>query len=133
MKTLFLIFVAAMAAFSQELAKVDPKATTPAAKPAERPLTKEEVLTFRATMAEIKNLRAEFRIDEYEKKIKVIANEQQTAATDMCLSVGVPKELVQTQCGITTGLDENGQPLNGPDGKPITPKVFWNKPTAEKK
>lgn len=108
-------------------------------KSTERALTKDELLEFRSTMAEIKNLRVQYKIDEFQEKVQPKVAEQQEAFVKVCRSVGVPEEKIQpangqSECGMNTGLDNDGNPLKGPDGKPIAPKVWWAKPApADKK
>ena len=103
----------------------------------ERPLTKDEVLEFRSTMAEIKNLRTVYKISEFEDKVRPKVAEQQDAFTKACLSVGVPADKINptsgpSQCGLNTGLDEEGNPLKGADGKPIPAKVWYQAPPPAK-
>lgn len=101
--------------------------------PTERPLTETELLKIRATTAEIKLLRDEYKVDEFNQKVQPKSAEQLAVFTAACKSVGVPEDKIQTECGIATGFDQDGKPMNGADGKPVQPKVWWAKPPAEKK
>jgi hypothetical protein len=137
MKLMILAAAAALTMLGQApntpAAKVAPdvKAATPAI--TERAPSKDEILEYRATLAEIKNLRTVYKIDEFNQKVQPKVSEQQKLFADMCRSVGVPEEKItptvgQTECGLNMGVDDDGNPLKGADGKPISAKVWWAKP-----
>jgi hypothetical protein len=138
MRFAVLAAAAAMTMFGQvtPAAKVAPEAkvTAPAA-PTERPLTKDELLLFRSTMAEIRNLREKFHIDEFNEKVQPKVNEQNQVFVAACRSVSVPEDKIQptvgqSECSLNTGLDNEGNPLKDAAGKPVPPKVWWNKPAV---
>ena len=122
------VLLAALAAFSFGQ---DPKAEDKH----DRPLTKDELLTFRATMAEVRDLRATYKIAEFNEKIQPKVAEQQKTFFEACKSVGVPEDKINptsgpSECGLATGLDDNGNPVKDANGKPIAARVWWNKPAA---
>lgn len=127
-----MILIAALAAFSisAQVAKVEPKTTVDTPPPTERQLTKDEVTSFELASARIQVLRAKFHIDDYEKEAKPFQDTLNGIFVAACKSVGVSEELIQKgSCGFTVGVDQEGKPLLGPDGKPITARVVFVKPT----
>jgi hypothetical protein len=133
MKFLILLPLIATLSFSQET-KPSPKSDKA---PTERSLSKEEVWHLKDTIAEINLINQKYKIEEYHKELDPLVADQQATIQAACESIGIPKEKVQSECGVNLGLGPDGKPLNGPDGKtPVTPRVFWNKPapvTPEKK
>ena len=104
--------------------------------PQERPLTKEELLTFRATVAEINELRAAYKIAEFNEKVAPKVAEQQKAFFAACESVGVPKDKINPQsgpseCSLNTGMDDSGNPIKDAKGNTVQAKVWWNKAPAK--
>lgn len=129
------LLIAALAAFTlaaQPAAKPEPSpaSVTAAPSPTERALSETEVLKLTNANLKIKLLGEKFKLDEYRKEAEAITSEQNAVAVTMCLSVGVPKEFVQTQCGVNLGVDPDGKPLLGPDQKPVQPRVWWQRPAA---
>jgi hypothetical protein len=144
---LFAIFVMATCLMSgQEAAKVPPAETNGAGKgdvaqvsepqtPKERALTDGEVWHLKDTMAELTNLDSEYKIGEYNAKRSALLQEQMTVIGPACVSVSVPQDRISypkpdggtgSDCGITVpGKDKDGKPILGPDGKPLTGRV-WN-------
>lgn len=134
-----IVLLAAMAALmnaqAQVAAKPDSVPTVMNTKASDRPLTRDELLTFRATMAEIKDLRIAYKIQEFNEKIQPKVAEQQKAYVEACRSVGVPDDQIQpangqSLCGLTTGLDDDGNPIKDANGKPVAPRVWLIKPTT---
>lgn len=92
--------------------------------PTERPLTDVEILKIRATTAEIRNLQEEYKLEEFNQKVKPKSTEQMAVYQAACQSVGVPPDKMQTECGLATGFDQDGKQLTGADGKPVAPRVW---------
>jgi hypothetical protein len=129
---LLLLLVLPLLSFSQE-AKPTPK---PEKSPTERSLSKEEVWHLKDTIAEIALINTKYKMEDYHKELDPIVADQQATIAAACESIGIPKDKVQSECGVNLGLGPDGKPLNAPDGKPVTPRVWWNKPapaTPEKK
>lgn len=113
-------------------AKVAPTESAPVAKPAERALTETESLKLQLSMANITLLQKKYNIEQYSKDLQPLVAEQEKVAMEACRSVGIPDEKVKTECGINTGIDQDGKPILGADGKPAQPRVWWNRPEAKK-
>ncbi len=143
-----LLLTAALAAFSlcaQVASKPEPISVS--AVPSERDLTPSEIKDLTLANAQIEVLRARFKVDDLESKIKEfqaaigpIYAAQEALAKGFCLSVGVPEDKIKTGgCGLSVGVDAAGQALKGQDGKAIPSKVWAVKaqspvmPSAEKK
>jgi hypothetical protein len=119
--------IAALAVYAQD-AKVAPGTNTPtSAPPPERPLTETEVLKLQLASTKIQLLQKEFRIEQYQKEVAPLSAEQNAVATAACRSIGIPEDLVQTQCGIVTGIGPDGKPQLDAAGKPVMPRVWWVK------
>lgn len=123
MKYMILAALAAMTMMGQD-AKI--AKDSQAAVSSERPLTETEVLKLQLAASKIENLQNTYKIQEYLKALAPISEDQEAVATAACLSVGVPKTLVKTECALNL-------PQPGPDGKMIPGKVWWNKPAAAEK
>lgn len=126
MKVLFIFAATAALIYAQD-AKVAPAASSPQV-PSERNLSEAEALKLQLLAAKIQIVQDKYQIPKYQEEVKPIADEQNALATNLCKSVGIPEALVQTQCGIQTGVGTDGKPLLDAAGKPVTPRVFWNKP-----
>ena len=136
MKTLFALAALAALMNAQPTQKPAPEAPKVETPQNERGLTEAEQLKYRATMAEMKNIQEEFRIKEFNAKIAPKSNEQLAVIIAACKSVHVPEDKIQprngqpSECGFISGLDDDGNPAKGPDGRPIAAKVWWNRPTS---
>lgn len=137
MKTLFALAALAALMNAQPVAK--PASETPKVEALanERALTEAEQLKFRATMAEIKNLRDAFKIEDFNKKVQPKADEQLGVIVAACRSVHVPEDKIQprdgkpSECGFVSGLDDDGNQMKDATGKPIPSRVWWNKPQPQ--
>ncbi len=135
MKYLMIFAATAAMMFGQD-AKVD-KAPSAIAKPTERPLTETESLKLQLSIANLKLLNQEYRLEEYNTKAKPQMDIQQEIAVAACKSVGVPEDKITTECGIATGIGPDGKPAVDANGKPVQPRV-WHvtqapPPVTEKK
>jgi hypothetical protein len=136
MKTTFAIFALASLSFAQD--KTPPANLVGGASPTERNLTEAEALKLQLLAARAQIIQDKYKIQQFQEEMKPITDEQSALAAGLCRSVGIPAELVQTQCSLNLGVDQNGRPIVGADGKPATPRVWWNRPapapvTPEKK
>lgn len=120
---LFLFAAMAAVMFGQD-AKIAVAPAGPPAPATERPLSENEILKLKLAQSQIQVLRDKYKIDEYQKEVGPISQSQMSVAQDACLSVGVAKDKLQTECGLQTGFDGDGKPLTGPDGKSAEPKVW---------
>ena len=128
-----LIMLAAIAAVSMvgQDAKVAPAPAKAMEAKTERALEESESLKIRLSQQKIKNLRADFKIDEFSKQVDPIVNEQRMIFAAACRSVGVPEDKIfaePSQCEFNTGYGPDDKPIVGPDGKPIPAHVKWLKP-----
>lgn len=129
-----LILFAALAAvmFGQDAKIAAPQGGTPAPS-TERPLSENEILKLKLAQTQIQVLKDKFKIEDFNKEVTPIQQSQMSVAQDACLSVGVAKDKLQTECGLVTGFDGDGKQLTGPDGKPLEPKVWKIVPAEVKK
>lgn len=137
MKIIITFAAVAALTFGQE-AKVAPLPAQANAPPSERALSETESLRIQLTIANLKVLQAKHKTEELQKKMeefqseaKPVIEEQQSIISTACQSVGVPIEKMQEECGISTGIGEDGRPAVGPDGKPMQARV-WKKPPSPK-
>ena len=131
MNKLFLIAALACVAYAQDAKfKGSPTRLEDAGKPTERTLTETEALKLQLIAAKLQLLQERYKIAEFQKDAQPLNAEQETVATAACQSLGIPAEKIRTECGIQTGLGQDGKPLTGPDGKPVVAKVWWVKPAA---
>lgn len=119
---LSLLMSLALAAMAQD-AKVA-SSPTPIPATSERALAKEESLALQLSQVRVLRLQERYKIQEYQAELQPMANEQQAMWIAACKSIGIPDEKIQTECRINTGVDADGKPVNGPDGKPVTPRVW---------
>lgn len=128
MKTILLCAALSALAFAQD-AKVA-KPDVPAAIPTDRALTETESLKLQVLSLKIELLQAKYRIkpmpipsgaDNYQDELKPLNAEWQTTAEGFCKSVGIPQDLIATQCQINTGGKAT-------DGSPIVARVWWMRP-----
>lgn len=127
---LFALAALAALSFGQDSKMVSPPAPLPP--PTERALSETEVLKLQNSLLQMQVLNKDYKIDEYNSKAKPIIDAQQAIAVAACKSVGVPEEKITTECGITTGIGQDGKPTMGADGKPVQPRVWWQKPESAK-
>jgi len=125
MKKLIIFLVFATAAYSEEVKKPE---TPP--QPTERVLTETELLKLQLAAAKIQIIHDRYKFDDMQKELKPIVDEQNSVAMAMCQSIGIPPEMIQTQCGINLGTDQAGKQVMGPDGKPVQARVWWNRPSS---
>lgn len=114
-------------AFAQD-AKMSPTAPAGPTQATERALSENEVLKLQLSIANAQLLQDKYRIQEYQKEIQSISDEQEKIFFEACKSVGVPADKIKTECQVTTGMGPDGKPVMGQDGKPMQGKVWWNKP-----
>lgn len=126
MKVLVLLAAAAALIFADE--KAAPKKEE---EPTERTLSEAESLKLQLLAAKIQILQDKYKIADYQKEMQPLADEQNALITQSCVSVGVPRDQVQTQCALNLEIGPDGKSLNGPDGKPLPAKVWWNKSTLQ--
>ena len=92
--------------------------------PKERLLTRDEALELQVTVLKANHLNEQFKISDYQTAMAPISKKQQELHDSLCTSIGVPKDKLATgECQIS-GFDSNGDPINGPDGKPVPQKVY---------
>ncbi len=134
MKHLFLMIAFTGLTFAQApvTAKMDQKTLTAPTAPAERPLTKEESLGLQLTQTRIVRLQEHYKISEYQAAIQSIGAEGQAIFTNACRSIGIPEDKIATECQYNTGVDADGKPIMGADGKPLAARVWWEVPKETK-
>ncbi len=135
MKLIALLAASAALILAQDV-KTD-KSPSPSATPTERPLTETESLKLQLSIAQIQLLQKEYKIEEYQAKIKPYMDSQQSIAIAACKSVGVIEDKVTTECGLSTGIGPDGKPAVDANGKPVQARV-WHAtpvppPVADKK
>lgn len=114
-----------------EVAKVTQPA--PTALP-ELSFTEVQNLKIRLAQAKIALANKKFDIPAYQKEVKPLSEEQEAIYVEGCKALGIPDNLIRTECGVQPGIDGDGNPLIA-DGKPVTAKVWWIKaapPTGTK-
>jgi len=105
------------------------------APPVDRLLTREEVLMIENSILRLALAQKNYKIEQYQAEVAHIVGEQESVIAAACKSVGVPADRLKSECGMT-GFGQDGRPVVGPDGKPVSPRVWWAKPSppvAEKK
>lgn len=119
------IFAACVCAavLSAQDAKVAP-APAPPAPASERALSETEVLKLQLTAAKIELLQKKYDTAGFQKEVQPLSDQQAAIVQAACESVGIAKDKVQAECRIQTGIDQDGKPVVGPDGKPVQPKVW---------
>lgn len=135
MKVLLLIAATAAFSFAQEgkpiTAKPAPAITKEVAQPAERKLTREEVLEFQVALKDVAILRQKYRLEEFNKEVQSLSQIQLAIYTAACSSIGISQEKInRRECNFDIGLDEDGKPVMR-DGKPVEAKVSVRPPTVE--
>lgn len=131
MKNLFLIALMMGSAFSQAVtSKVAVGESVHAS--TDRTLTAEESLKLQLTQARIQHLQDKYKIAEYQAEVQAVIAEQQSVFAAACKSVGIPEDKVATECRLNTGVDADGKPIAGPDGKPVASRV-WREVAKEAK
>lgn len=123
-----LILFAALAAitFGQD-AKVSAPQASPSAVTTERLLTIEEGLKVENSILRISLAEQKYKLTEYRTEIAPDMATQEEVLSAACLSVGVPKAELKTNCGIA-GFGPDGKQAIDKDGKPIPRKVWYAKP-----
>jgi hypothetical protein len=106
-------------------------APLPVKVPTERPLTDLEVAKMQNYMLQIDRLQKEFKIQEFNEKVKPFSTAQQAQYAEACHSIGLTDAEIAAQvCGYNVGVDLDGKPILGPDGKPTPAKVWRITPPA---
>lgn len=128
MKVLVLLAASAVLMIAQDAKVAVPTQAIPA--PAmERGLTETEILKLQNAMLQIDNLKKVYKIDEFNEKVQPISESEQVEYVSACKSIGLTDEQIKAQeCGFSLGVDMNGKPITGPDGKPVQSRVWRNKP-----
>lgn len=90
----------------------------------ERPLSEVELLKLQLSMANVKLLQDKYKLAEYQREVQPEGDKQEKIVTEICLSIGVPADKIKTDCGLQTGLDAEGKPVLGQDGKPVPAKAW---------
>ncbi len=130
MKLIALLAASAALILAQD-AKVVP--SSPSAKPTERPLSETESLKLQLSVAQIQLLQKEYKIEEYQAKIKPYMDSQQAIALAACGSVGVAEDKITTECGLSTGIGPDGKPAMDANGKPVQARVWHAIPAPPEK
>jgi hypothetical protein len=132
-ETMKLLLIAALAALMNAqapvAAKPDPKAEAP--KPTERLLTESESLKIENAMLKVALAQKKFDIDGYQRTIAEPAAVQHAVFEAACLSVGIPRDKINTECTIQ-GFMADGSPASDDKGQTMPRRVYWNKPQAAK-
>jgi len=127
-----------ISAFAQE-AKIAPTTAGIPAAPTEKVLTKESILEYQNLSLRLEKLQKEYKVAEFQEKVKPISDEQQAWYMGLCRSIGLTDEQIaqtpthQSECGLNVGVDVDGKPIMGQDGKPIQSRVWHVKPTEPPK
>lgn len=127
-----LFVIAAMSAcflMGQDAKVIAQPSAPPAVAATERPLTETELLKIQLTLTRLQLLQDKFHMADFNKEAAVISADQQSIVESVCSSIGVPKDKIQSQCGLATGLDNDGKPITSADGKPVAARV-WIIPAA---
>lgn len=90
----------------------------------ERPLTETEVLKIQLVAAKIELLQKKYDVAGFQRETQPLSDQQAAIIQAACESVGVPKDKLQAECRVQIGFDQDGKQVMGPDGKPVTPKVW---------
>ncbi len=120
---LFLMMTLTLAVMAQD-AKVAPEAAKPLPVSADRALTKEESLALQLTQTRILRLQDKYKLAAYQEELQPIISDQQAVFMSACKSVGIAEDKVPTECRINTGVDAEGKPVVGPDGKQVAARVW---------
>jgi hypothetical protein len=134
------LLVAALAAFAlaaqtntpaaKPESKTEVAKVTPAPKPATVPeLIFDELQTTKlqliGTQAALVNKK--YNITDYRKEIQPLAVQQQAIYFAKCKELGIPENLIATECGLETGIDEDGKVKLDATGKAIPARVWWQR------
>lgn len=135
MKVVCLIAAAAalmISAHAQDAKVAPPTPVAAPASPAERPLNETEILKFQNSMLQIDRLKKLYKIDEFNEKVQAYSSDQQAEYSSVCKSIGLTDAQIKAQeCGLSVGVDLDGKPLMGQDGKPIPSKVWHSLPAPD--
>lgn len=123
-----LILFAALAAtmFAQD-AKITAPPGSPAPAQTERLLTTEEGLKVENSILRISLAEQKYKLAEYRSEIAPEVAVQEEVLSAACLSAGVPKAELKTNCGVA-GFGADGRQAIDKDGKPVPRKVWYIKP-----
>lgn len=124
---LFVCFAALAATMFAQDAKVSSAPASPAPAQTERLLTTEEGLKVENSILRISLAEQKYKLAEYRTEIAPDMATQEEVLSAACLSVGVPKAELKTNCGIA-GFGPDGKQAIDKDGKPIPRKVWYAKP-----
>jgi hypothetical protein len=132
-----IVLLAAMSALMMaQDAKMVTNPPAPAKPPSERSLSETEVLKMQNWMLEADRIQKFYKVDEFNEKMKPISMAQHAQYIEACYSIGLTDaEIAAQECGFNIGIDLDGKPIMGPDGKPMPAKVWKIEPAkpAEKK
>lgn len=117
-----------ISAYGQD-AKVAQPPATPTAAPSERMLTEADLLKYQVSALQIDRLRKIYKIDEFNEKVQPYSSDQQAWYVATCKSIGLTDEQIKAQeCGVNVGIDLDGKPITGQDGKPVVSRVWHADP-----
>ena len=119
MKLLIITALAVTSIYAQKVE--DPKGSPPI--PNESVFTADEIKDLQISFLKIHLLKDEYKIDEFNAKALPLTAKQQAIQEAACKRIGVAPDKINAECGVQ-GFGKDGDPVNGPDGKPIPPKVF---------
>lgn len=142
MKTL--ICIAALAAFpilaqdtgavmsqrTKDVAKADVPKASPV-KATEHLFSREESLEFRLLTAQVTIVQDKYHFADYLKEVNPLLVEGQNITLKMCKDLGASEaDIQQGVCKIETGYNPDGTVHTASDGKPLTARVWLEKPVA---
>lgn len=132
MKYLILFAATAALMFGQEAKVAVPPSSIPTV--TERALSELEVTKLQLSIAQIELLQKKYDIEKYQAELKPHLDAQQAIVGAACKSVGVAEDKITTDCGLSTGIGQDGKPAMGADGKPVQARVWHaTPPVTEKK
>src|ERR1035438_6908738 len=91
------------------VAKVTPPAKPDALAP-EHVFTEVESLKIQLAATQVALLNKKYNIETYQKEAQPFVMQQQGIFITACQQLGIPQTLMQTECGVESGVDADGKP-----------------------
>lgn len=127
-----IVLLAAMSALMMAQTAKMVSTPAPAKPPLERALTDTEILKMQNNMLQVDRIQKDYKIQEFNEKVKPFSNAQQAQYVEACHSIGLTDAEISAQlCGYNIGIDLDGKPLIGADGKPTPARVWKIEPAKQ--